>query len=234
MQLKPIIFSSPMVQAILAGRKTMTRRIAGPGTFTIDGWKATTEWWSRLDFSRAEVRDQSSLMVAIVGKDKAPADIHLRVPNPEDESYHRVRPKIAVGDVLWVKEAFRAQKHLDDFKPADLSDFSPIQYEAGPNVAGLEWGRYRNARFMPEKIARLWLRVVGVKVERLWDISGEDVISEGTPGLQPFEGTIAWASHARTMFAKLWNDVNGDGVFESNPWVACYTFERTTPNGSAK
>jgi hypothetical protein len=97
---KPIIFSKPMVQAILDGIKTQTRRVIDlhpPYTYVEENW-ATGEYYKA--FSMDEYGD-----------------------------YHNLPcPKGNVGDILWVKETYRTDARYDHMKPTDIPHNAPIEY----------------------------------------------------------------------------------------------------------
>lgn len=76
---------------------------------------------------------------------------------------------------------------------------------------------------MPRWASRIDLRVTGVKVERLNDISNDDAISEGIPA------DYLEQIHGPNGFRDLWESINGIGSLEANPWVVAVTFERIRP-----
>ena len=134
-----------------------------------------------------------------------------------------VTTHIRRGDLLYVKESL--SKTIDgmivygnteelylEFSPLAASDL-PVRWK---------WKRdYLSSMFMPKKFARLWLEVAAVRVERLHEISEEDVTGEG---IAPFP------NHPKIpymQFATLWDSINGKKhPWESNPWVWVYTFNR--------
>lgn len=137
-----------------------------------------------------------------------------------------------VGDVLYVKEAIKKRRDgLVDFAYYK-SDETPVygsDKEAFPQV----W-RWKNkvlpARYMPKSAARTFKRITEVRCERIQEISWQDVIAEGCDisGFQ--RGAMSGPSkteYARTAFQNLWDETNGKGSWESNPWVYVYSFELT-------
>lgn len=190
---RPIIFSAPMVRAILAGRKTQTRRVLKPQPPTAPDW---------------HVADRDEDQVLWMG----------------DRGTHvQARIRFAIGDLLWVRESWRTELRNDDITPRDLRHGVPVYYEAGgggeetiPECAG----RLRPSIHMPRWASRITLKVTGVKVERLQDISEEDAEAEGA---DPFTGAL---QSYRTSFYNIWERIHGPGSWDANPWVAAISFER--------
>lgn len=190
---RPILFSGPMVRAILAGTKTQTRRVVlqaqPPDTF------------------------QAS---AVLGMFRCPYG--------------------APGDRLWVREAFRqGYGNADAHYRADEDE-----------CAGGPW---RPSIHMPRYLSRLTLEVTEVRVQRLHEISEEDVRAEGvmlpvTPNGHPaicvsasprpsefLPGKLGkdWtlADCWRHAYAILWDSLNRKRApWSSNPWVWAITFKR--------
>ena len=167
---RPILFSAPMVRALLAGTKTQTRRIimpqphecvTGAGVITRSGEGQTDEWsWLSGDLS------------------------DLDGWSFEGDFKTRFIP----GDRLWVREAWRTESAFDKLKPSEVpSDRLAMEYLA--DDVRLYSGRYRHARFMPRWASRVTLPVVDVRVEQLQDISEADAIAEGLSALSK-DGTL--------------------------------------------
>lgn len=206
MKPKPIIFSGPMVRAILEGRKSMTRRVVKPQP-------TSRPWWGCVG---------GKGFGFFAGNDP-------------------LRPPYAVGDVLWVRETFRAFDDGDVFYKADFQDrHIPIHADDEPD----DW-RWQSPMFMPRWAARLWLRVTDVRVERVQEISEADAIAEGCNPYMPGEGIIEPPDHPDTYqyrpdyrqgFSVLWDSINAKRGFSwaSNPWVWAISFERTDAPESEK
>jgi hypothetical protein len=156
MKERPIIFSDEMVRAILAGRKTQTRRVI-------------------------RMRDGS-----LCDDTDIPANEGTRAPYVMDfsKTFPRWRqldcPYGAPGDRLWVKETwadapngmiYRANFNLPDGFGSEVVDL-----RTGKTIP-LKW---KSSRFMPKKLARLWLEIISVRVERLQEIKPQDMVAEGT------------------------------------------------------
>lgn len=103
---------------------------------------------------------------------------------------------------------------------------------------GLSALRYKIGRYLPRWASRINLEIIGVKVERLRDISEEDAKAEGVlPFFERFpdcgkdqrltSGELAAYYPYRASLAVLWDEINGDrATWKSNPWVWCISFRR--------
>lgn len=181
MKERPILFSTPMVQAILEGRKTQTRRIIKPqpkDDLSFLGWKLPE--YVQVAFGRGVKTD----------------------------SFHKF-PFGQVGDVLWVRETFRPKSH-------SFPIGEHFEYKATAEVDGNPTDEpWKPSIFMPKDATRIWLKITGVRVERLQDISKEDAKAEGI-----------FAESAKECFQTLWQSINGEGSWNDNPWVWVIEFER--------
>jgi hypothetical protein len=208
---RPIIFSAAMVRAILDGRKTQTRRVV-----------RLPKWGTAID----EIGDDGYTMWC-VARDSGCLSPAL--------------PQYLPTDTLWVREAFALGHYYDDEgKPiGDLRPFYAATMDVGrwydPDAD--QWRdrpRWRPSIHMPRWASRITLRVTGVRVERLHDISEEDAIAEGVlvgqlPGcFHSGIGTldVEWRSTATHAFEHLWESINGPGTWDANPWVVAISFER--------
>ena len=188
MKERPILFSGPMVQAILDGRKTQTRRVVALSNSTVLG-RHDRQMWDRL------VWDDDANPVSI---DPGPDPFgttgyqYLHVPFMEDgEALRaRVRPRVKAGDRLWVRETWAAVKDADSCKPSEFSSATYYRADAEDGrgyptgaipLPGDERGKWRPSIHMPRWASRIDLLVTGVRVERLQDIIADDCRSEGHP-----------------------------------------------------
>jgi hypothetical protein len=193
---RPILFKGEMVRAILDGRKTQTRRAVKPVP-TFNGGGAC--------------HDADALQHDYVEP-------------------HWVFPKIckygAPGDMLWVREAWRAWSQYDDWPPSRLPPGVDVQYIAD---ASAPWSsRHRSPRYMPRWASRITLHITDIRVERLQDISEDDARAEGCDPVVHPDGAVDCGTR-KTTFAKLWNKINGPGAWSANPWVWAISFERVKP-----
>lgn len=203
---RPILFSAPMVRALLAGTKTQTRRV--------------------LDLPCDEPP-------AIVSGGAVTA-------YDENEMPYRWPRTAAVGDRLYVREAWHAARSLDSTPPRDIPRDADIEHAAtarGYAEIGLK-GKVRPGMHMPRWASRLTLIVTEVRVQRLQDISREDAIAEGLIQMPSatslavemgcdwgFEGDSRYGSPV-SAYAALWDSLNAQRGYgwSANPWIVAYSF----------
>lgn len=210
---RPIIFSGPMVRALLAGTKTQTRRVLSRSwSVGYGSWlgKSFDEAWSGFRFDEAVANNEAG-------------DPRLAVPwcHPNDEpmsssecGVYRVRPPYAVGDRLWVRETWNTESCCDGLVAYRADG------EAPPHVKCV----WRPPRFMPRWASRLTLVVTDVRVQRLQEITNADAIAEG---FRPYanSATIDCATpDPRDDFRAVWTSIHGPDAWAENPWVAAITF----------
>ena len=239
---RPILFSAPMVRAILAGRKSQTRRVLSPrwkdgANPKFTGWRAD------------HVGGRSWQIVCThVGA-------NITIP-------------YAPGDRLWVKEGFAhhhpagVQEGRDTFEcSAGIPGPPPVRYQGiyradgdpirvwhcsghpyrtavdprdeidapFPEVCS-EFPGWWSANEMKREWSRLTLLVTDVRVQRVQDISEEDIAAEGVK--RGFSGGAHGEEGLYEDFSDLWDSLNGKrpgASWDENPWVAAYSFnvERT-------
>jgi hypothetical protein len=234
----PLLFSTPMVQAILQGRKTMTRRIAD-----------------------VPVGDHNGIDIMDWGLSKYPyqedGTWKYRVQTKVDESEgYILKSKYGQpGDLLWVRETWGVGSRPDpivgsvdgfEFK-ADQAMIDEIESLPIYPCDDFDFGNYdkkgwRPSIHMPKEAARIWLQVRSIRVERLQDISEEDAIAEGVEKINngPFPykhygSDTTSCAYAKTSFQSLWQSINGDESWEANPfiWVISFNVLSTTGKPSS-
>jgi len=232
----PILFSAPMVRALLADTKTQTRRV-----FKVPKGLA---WYT----SGALRGEETGDLHDIAGPSWCSID-ELSCPYGQP------------GDRLWVRETYFAwgrwetrysvKKGRDEWHFLDMTTecgqlylyqadgisdtqaFIKRRSDQGP----MYWKR--PAIFMPRAASRITLEITGVRVERLQDISEADAMAEGIfPHLR---GGWHWLKHdpsnlddwnqlgfktAALAYQALWEPINGAGSVEANPWVWVVEFKR--------
>ena len=223
----PILMSQPMVQAIQAGRKTMTRRVMIPQPGLCVGH--VPDWQGQvLDWVGYRYSGRMHFFCYACG---------MGLKAVDEWSSHGIIAPYAPGDRLWVRESIRICG--SDADGEALQQPLVIYQADGPiPVKALEnYPHLRTARFMPKKYARLWLEVTAVKAERLQEISEADAKAEGAgPGYVLASPTIFHKGRPkytetpkdyREGFHRLWDSINGKThPWDSNPWVWAYTFKR--------
>jgi hypothetical protein len=225
MKEKPIIFSTEMVKAILAGNKSMTRRVIKPQPIMHD-----FESHKALAFKEPFTKPG----YIAVGVDRV----------KECPSYLRC-PYGQVGDILWVRETWAIHDLILKPKKLNPNDeawfykrkFSPemvphIVYAADYPVGSWK-GAWRSPRFMPKIAARLFLKVKDIRVERLQDITEEDAIAEGVAwkraaDINALENSESVIDRAKVLFMRLWDTLNAKRGYgwDLNPFVWVVEFER--------
>jgi len=236
---RAIAMSSPMVRALLDGRKSQTRRLLTKGTGTFGS--APSDFWRHGDLSRAFADGHADsgqylhVPCHIPDEDVEPPTGHcLRC----DEmgwwgTVHRFYPRVAPGDRLWVGEGLRREETDQGVAhKAYAADGVPPMHSA----EGWDWKvRALPSRYCPKWASRLTLHVTGVRVERLQDISEADAVAEGAY-VAKASGRVAddyvslavagvWFATARGWYADLIDRLHGDGTWADNPWVVALTFE---------
>lgn len=210
---RPILFSGPMVRAILAGTKTQTRRIIKHRhAFITEHTKTTAR----------EASDHDNMPLILRPEDESAAKAYLTKHSPYG----------VPGDRLWVRETWLyvgpgsgseidgpiEQARGENQKPANC------WYRATP-ISNLDVGTYRwtPSIHMPRWASRLTLEVTEVRVQRLAEISEEDAWAEGIGGQDCGPLTV----DGRVLFASAWDALNGRKArWESNPWVWAISFRR--------
>lgn len=213
---RPILFSAPMVRALLSGIKTQTRRTLPPHIVRYGEFDGPGLYHPTVIRKGEEAPGPETY--GIWARDGAWAS---KLP---------IRP----CDRLWVREAWRAGKGYDAYPPREMSHW-PVHYEAdgkpeADDDMGMN-GRMRASMHMPRWASRLTLTVTDLRVQRLQEISEADAISEGVSPLASGryhcgfdeDGEITCKSPI-TAYAWLWNRINGDDAWGTNPWVVAYSF----------
>lgn len=201
---RPIIFSAPMVRALLDGRKTQTRRIIKPQPDHV---------FENLVTGSLESMDH------IIGVN---ANGH--------EQRKSIHLPIAKLDRLWVREHWKACAQMDGVPPRNLSRGEPVLYLADGTIREqggmtLKPGRHRQGMHMPRWASRITLPVTNVRVQRLQEITSDDALAEGVhPDEQNWEPDGFYSGDMPTnLFGMLWESIHGPGSWDQNPWVAAYT-----------
>lgn len=206
-----IIFNGEMVQAILDGRKTQTRRPIK--------WKQTrfTEIGEREDGSKWPWSEDAEHAC---------------------DFWHPC-PFGAVGDRIWVRETFctvddtqyGGEKWVDYRATPKFEESHPAGWDSAPNDAeALKW---RPSIHMPRWASRILLEITDVRVGRLNAISEEDARAEGiidggclNCGEPEPCGCANPEPDATDAFAYLWQSIYGQENWNANPWVWVIEFKQ--------
>ena len=198
---RPIIFSAPMIHALLDGRKTQTRRVLRPQPS-----------------ARPELHEPMS-----------DEDAYWAVFDG-DEIAHRVQVPYAPGDRLWVREghamvpatAYRMSEGVAQNADPKDCDRACIYREGWDRSNG--GFRWRSPIHMPRWASRLTLTVTDVRVQRLQEISEDDARTEGFGSLITTVDKLGPSITARDGFRDIWNSIHGPDAWDANPWVAAISF----------
>ena len=213
---RPILMQPDMVLATLDGRKTNTRRVLVDAPMG-PGW-----------FCEA-VEGGGRAFVGANGYPRIPAKV-----------------RFAVGDRLYVREAWRTHR-LGDFRaPRDMPELEHVYYNADKALCRpwdapfpFEAGKFRQGMHMPRWASRLTLLVTDVQVQRIQHISRADAIAEGLEVEQnhhhgevykirnPKTGGSVDSNDPVKVFSILWDQINANRGFgwEKNPWVVAVTYK---------
>ena len=223
--MKPILFNTPMTQAIDEDRKAATRRLVTPQPIFREGETGTP---ARLD--------DGSWCFKIDQYDNV-YEFHLK-------------PKYEPGDILYVRETWCDPTPDQSGWPILYKAAMPMHWDAKDTEIGEEVTlkaedyKWRPSIHMPKEAARIFLRVTAVRMERLKEITPEDAVAEGAvkkPHYVWYGGEKCLVGHHRYIaaFVDIWNstikkeDLPAYG-WDANPWVWVYEFEKISKEESMK
>ena len=246
MKERPILFSGPMVRALLAGTKTQTRRPVKPVKFYPDFGCAVGRVggaWKYGSPAALGLRERGDHWSALLEGDVLQ---HMCTKEAYGWGAGAGCPHGQPGDRLWVRESWSPD-------PPDVDGWGYTAW-AGcreGRIAGVP-ERFRHPRFcnyaadwlhgpicwtpsihMPRWASRITLEITSVRVERLQDISEANALAEGIVR-QPDGGYgLADTTHyhftdPRQSYFSLWEAINGAGSVEANPWVWAVQFRKVT------
>ncbi|KVG03163.1 hypothetical protein WJ21_04555 [Burkholderia vietnamiensis] len=210
----PILFSGPMVRAILEGRKTQTRRVVKlPHNNQLGAWEPTTAGGGSVKYAGGTPAPELA------------AIWHTRT----GDCY--VCPHGDVGDRLWVRETHLAWWKLDEANPAGPRVFSHVAAYAADGYELEPGEKWIPSIHMLRAASRITLEITDVRAERLQSISESDARAEGvTIEEHHMRGYCAGACRPPSIraFHDLWDGLNasrGHG-WEANPWVWAVEFRK--------
>lgn len=197
MAIKPILFNTEMVRAILDGRKTCTRRVIKP---------------------QPDEKHTYPFGFVTDSTEKKEVGCFGFAANEYGGSIQYVKPpyRYAPGDILYVRETWKkAPKgyyYYEDWQRNDIADVT----------------KWKPSIYMPKEAARIWLKVTDVRVERLQEITSEQICREGVEVEYPH---VLNGEEKRYAFSRLWDstikksDLDRCG-WNASPWVWVIEFER--------
>jgi len=195
---RPILFSTPMVRAILEGRKSQTRRKKGfSEIYEIDLMK-NIEWEFQEFNGQYAIFHWTEFGMKIFKNIKCPYG--------------------QLGDILWVRETFTVNG-TEAIRGGDgeiLEEKKQYVFKGQklPHIEKLY--KWKPSIFMPKAACRIFLEITDIRVERLQDISEEDAIKEGV-NLHNISGD--WEHTPAQEFEILWGKINGNESWQLNLWV---------------
>lgn len=213
---RPILFSGPMIRAILAGQKNVTRRVVKPqpGTGVVPYNTSAGAWNWVIESTGVGTRD----------------------PFP--------CPFGARGEKLWVRETWQEFAALTE-APAGIAYRADSEIDCCGQIEVPPGGKFHRTHrgwtpsiHMPRWASRISLEITGVTIERLQDITEEQALAEGTPcwvcgrtidGLSENDCECFHSKAARASFEVLWDSINGKRLgcsWKDNPWLWAISFRR--------
>lgn len=198
MSTKPILFNTEMVKAILEGRKTVTRRIIKPTSKDAD-------------------------RVGILIDDITKTTMGAINCNKDGSAISGIKPPYQIGDILYVRETWK--------RIPGASSKGGFAYKYKASEEGRYWDKvygfkWKPSIHMPKEAARIWLKVINVRVERLQDITPKQAGEEGVTWETDNSGM-----YRRMRFKQLWDstikkqDLDKYG-WDANPYTWVIEFER--------
>lgn len=225
MAIKPILFNTDMVRAIMDGRKTCTRRIVKDGI-------PDDEMWGYTAFTPKGYISCRGVYADGYG-----------------EGFYKL--PYQPGDLLYVRETWQYLYELDGNEQAiedtgkyyyAATDTIPFDTYVDENGVKHDHAPWRPSIHMPKEAARIWLKVTDVRVERLQSITVEGAIREGAEGEKCHHTNAGafgctdcmntgWIVPPQIEFMQIWDstikksDLDRYG-WDANPWVWVIEFER--------
>lgn len=215
MAIKPILFNTEMVRAIMDGRKTCTRRMVKP---------------------QPDEKHTYQLGIVTDSTEKKEVGCFGFGINEYGGSIKYANPQYQPGDILYVRETWerfecrncegdeRGNCSKEPKKSVLDKTCGCYMYRATDEISGD--AKWHPSIHMPKEAARIWLKVTNVRVERLQEISGEDLIREGIDLFQSNYVRVAFDE-----FENIWNstikksDLDRYG-WDVDPWIWVIEFER--------
>jgi hypothetical protein len=220
----PILFSAPMIKAILEGKKTQTRRIVKPQPNDV-GYG-----------NKCEVHPYCT-------GTKWPLAYYERRNGLWNSSQPLKCPYGKVGDRLWVRESFADVTAAFD----DADEMRHVAFRADNSVwdcygqmlyleqlgqSGIYVDKWKPSIHMPRFASRITLEITNIRVERVQDISADDAQAEGMtcPECKGIGSEDCYCNASdwveKEEFQRLWKEINGPDSWQSNPFVWVIEFKK--------
>lgn len=221
----PILFNTEMVRAILDGRKSCTRRVI-----------------------KAQPDEKHTFPLGFVTGSTEAKELGCFGfgTNENGGSIQFVKPPYQAGDILYVRETWQCWRAHRYEATADIrfragGDDVRLQFANGntDSIDRLDYdtfvhkwfshnGKWKPALFMPKEVARIWLKVTDVRMERLQEITIDDIRNEGLSSMAVHAGDMEIAIEE---WKNLWSStINKSDLdcygWDANPWVWVIEFER--------
>ena len=209
-----LLFTAPMVRALLTGTKTQTRRLVKePKCARVHGRRSLPHDSFFVDDGFTGGKEPY-LHWKYTGGDHGDDVLHSRVYAPHGP----------VGRRLWVRETWAVRDERGQVVPRGTKHIDPncgdeVVYRADDRHLLDSW---RTPLHMPRWASRITLEVTRVRLERVQAITEEDARAEGVE-----EHKVTGSAADR--YSQLWDEINGAGSWAANPWVWVYDFRRVTP-----
>lgn len=228
MKTHPLLMSPTMVQATLreiekpGTGKTNTRRVLKPHPENIVSKHPI--------FRDGDCRWPTNMTGVSIVSNK---------PHPPERYLEDFPPKYQIGDLIYIREAWKTHVAYQDLAPSEMTGEEPVRYLADDSVQTWGWntdgpvdGRFRQGMHMPRMFSRITCEITDVRIERVQDISEADAIAEGAPiaerqwtadgsGNQCLTKDTWRRVGPQKWYKELWDSLNearGYG-WDQNPWV---------------
>lgn len=206
MKTMPMIFNSEMVNALLSGEKTVTRR---PMKIPAN-WQLRDRNLSKITASHPKKGKWGALIQNLTDAKFPQADL--------------VAAPAYIDDLIYVRETWANAganaPELTLYK-ANYPEHVPAHYENVPNLSKIKW---TPSIHMPRWASRLTLKVTDIRIEQVQDITEEQAINEGMQPARPSSLVMPY----RTSFMDIWDNIYGS--WTDNPYVWVIEFEVINQN----
>lgn len=219
---KPILFNTEMVKAIVDGKKIVTRRVIKNKYPNADIELFENKYGKRLVYKQNDVPEP------VINEDGS-RRVHLTV-------YEEIKKPYEIGDILYVRETWAVCSALNLCSPNKCA----IEHQMKENIVWyrangeqpnqgktsgehlIGRGKWRPSIHMPRAAARIFLKVIGIRAEKLHALDYDSVLREGLR-----TGYDGWT----LAFKNLWDStLRKDQLsmygWDSNPWVWVIEFEK--------